>query len=302
MEWTGAGVLPITQRNNGSDYLLLSRDPQSKRWGDFGGMRFGHENPLNTAARKASEESNSALGSRSTLQQRLSRLIQETACVGPYRFFLCRFKAEELKHVVHTAKLKGCSLAWISAHKLFQAIALHGFESPSHIHVQGRTIRRRLEQCIRTSTCYQAFLDKNPDLKAQAEVAVGKGCQIHQIYHRILPGSTSRKLFPVIVCREKNGRPGRCYAIRSMQGKPSEWIIQDYTQEFRPTFSSSLLEQITLLFRRYFKLGRLQPSLVNRWALIRAVQQRSITQRIFYLSVQMTLQLRLIRTREWQKL
>jgi len=302
MEWTGAGVLPVTQREDGNDYLLLTRDPQSKRWGDLGGMRLGSESPLVTAARKASEESGKALGTHTSLYQRLSRLVQEKASVGPYRFFLCRFKADEVKDTVRTAQRGGRTLFWVPALELFQTIALHGLESPSRIRIQRKTVRRRLEQCIRHSTCYQAFLDRNPDLKAQAAVSMGKGGPIDHVCHRILPDAPGNTLVPLVVFRSISGKPGRCFAVRSMQGSPNEWVIKDYTQDFQPTYPQSIVERIILLFRCLFGLDRSEPNLIDRWAVIRAVKRRSLAHRAYRLLMQLKLQLGIFDANAWHKL
>lgn len=150
----GSGVLPYYISNDGTAYLLLSKEAggggkSQGTWCDFGGKRDKGETAVKTAAREGWEESRDLLGTQKEIESKISindPIFNRTQ--NPYATFFLKvdnpqnvtnknFKAKKFSD---WTRMEKSEIAWVKAKDVFNAVvASRNSSNHNKIEINGKT-------------------------------------------------------------------------------------------------------------------------------------------------------------------
>ena len=146
----GGGILPVA-KHNGKILFLVGLEEDGKLWSDFGGGSDKQETPYQTAIREGYEELNGFLGSKTNLQNMVSKNIILKLKFDNYTTFIFKMPYNESLPQYFNAHHKFLKT------NLPQTINKKGYYEKCCI--QWMTLREIKENKYKFRTFYQPIID-----------------------------------------------------------------------------------------------------------------------------------------------
>ncbi len=273
MEWTTAGLLPISKIEN-NDCYLLAQERRSDEWADLGGLREHDESPIATAAREALIQSRGVIGDL----DEVSHNTIETVTYGPHCTFMCQWPdltAPLFPSAFKKAQAKGPryneikNLAWVKVADVYKAIAEASDANPYKVDVNGKWLRERVITAIRQTCGYARFLQEQHELGH----AMANPVRVREITMGFRDKNTTKGVIPLVVLTDGQGQPRKVFGVLKESSDPEKLEIEDRTY-LNPEYIPGILERISLASRWLLKLRRPQPTLQERWAICHALEEQ----------------------------